>query len=162
MQRLAENVRKLRQGHHWSQRELSRQAHVSQPVISSIEAGTAKRTSAEVLARLSRALGVTLDALTEGEFPEPEDHPVLVGLFRLMRVDRLPDLARKFLIDDTRQWFAKRTPRQIRQLEAQLRPAGVLDTDGPAEVVVIEGGKTPTVLPPAIRYGQDKQAGTVG
>jgi transcriptional regulator with XRE-family HTH domain len=58
-------LRRLRKTKGLSQEEVARQARVSQPYLSQLEAGTYKNPSIEILQRLAKALGVPVTALLE-------------------------------------------------------------------------------------------------
>jgi transcriptional regulator with XRE-family HTH domain len=61
------DIKTLREKLGWSQSELSRQSGVRQATISTIEAGTAKSVSFDVLTRLARALKVDAAHLVDDD-----------------------------------------------------------------------------------------------
>src|SRR5206468_3717816 len=60
---IGERIKFEREQHSWSQSELARQSGVNQAYISQLERGIRKRASAEILQRIARAFGLTVDAL---------------------------------------------------------------------------------------------------
>jgi transcriptional regulator with XRE-family HTH domain len=58
-----QRVTALRRQHGWSQRHLARRAGVPHTVVSELERGVSRTTTAEVAVKLARALGASVDFL---------------------------------------------------------------------------------------------------
>ncbi|MCB9789981.1 helix-turn-helix transcriptional regulator [Candidatus Nomurabacteria bacterium] len=61
--KLAENIKRLRLEKDWSQEKLSREADIPFTTFTKIENGTTKNPSVETIAKIAKALNVTLDEL---------------------------------------------------------------------------------------------------
>jgi len=60
---MGDRIRQARERHGWSQNELSRRAGVRQALLSELESGKKHDTTGDVLKRLGKVLGVTVDYL---------------------------------------------------------------------------------------------------
>ena len=60
---LGSTIRKLRERAGLTQDELATKAGISQPYLSQLEAGSVKRPAVQVVHRLAKALGVTIEDL---------------------------------------------------------------------------------------------------
>jgi transcriptional regulator with XRE-family HTH domain len=61
---LGSTIKRLRKRQDLEQQELAAKAGVSQPYLSKLEAGRMKNPTLDVLRKLAKALGVTLEELT--------------------------------------------------------------------------------------------------
>lgn len=76
---LGENLKHYRERAGYSQPDLSKKTGVSHSTISRIEHGKIDSPSYDILAKLARALNVTLGELTGQQLkPQPGDHPAFV------------------------------------------------------------------------------------
>jgi transcriptional regulator with XRE-family HTH domain len=69
---LGERLRMYRLGKGWTQQELSQRSQVRQALISELESGNKRWTSAEMVLRLARAFEISVEQLMEGEQYEEE------------------------------------------------------------------------------------------
>ena len=86
---LAQRVKALRKERGWRQEELAKRAELSQPAVSRIERGFVQQPRADVLRRLSEALGVTVDFLIKTKGNASEKESVIIGEYKttLSRLD---------------------------------------------------------------------------
>jgi transcriptional regulator with XRE-family HTH domain len=80
MASLGERVRHERERRRYSQQELARQAHITQGLLSRIEAGKVLAPNADVIKQLARALWVTTDHLLCMDDKESEIVPTAGAL----------------------------------------------------------------------------------
>src|SRR5438270_11774694 len=104
---LAKRIRDLRYSKGWGPDELANRAKISRTALYQIERGNTSKPQAGTLRRISRALGVPLEALlditplTSGELPgEPSEVAVPAlppaALGRIPSADRAEELMEKF------------------------------------------------------------------
>jgi transcriptional regulator with XRE-family HTH domain len=67
-------IRKLRQKAELSQEGLARKAGITTASIAKIELGGSANPTIRTLARITRALGVSIDGLVEGLFEDDSEH----------------------------------------------------------------------------------------
>lgn len=88
-----ERLRRLRTEQKWTHQDLADRVHVTKQYIGQLESGKQQRVLSEVLYRLSRAFGVTMEDLLRGNQSVPEASPEDISFFRafvaLPEVDRL-------------------------------------------------------------------------
>lgn len=63
---IARKIRELRQAKDWSQEDLARAADIPLTTITKIETGVIKNPSIEKIAKIAKALGVSVDTLISG------------------------------------------------------------------------------------------------
>ena len=68
---LSDQIKALREGKGWTQNHLAEVAEVPQPTIWRLEKGLIRNPKMELLTKLARALGVTVDELAGGTQPSP-------------------------------------------------------------------------------------------
>ena len=75
MAKLAERLYQLRHRHHWTQQALGEQAGVHYVTISKLEKQILPGVSADTIARLARAFGVSIDFLLGLTDEDEQDEP---------------------------------------------------------------------------------------
>lgn len=71
-----DKLKKLREEHHWTQRQLAELSGVASTVVSRIEKGTQKDCRVSALASIATTLGVTVDSLLEDQSIEKLQGPI--------------------------------------------------------------------------------------
>lgn len=62
---LADNIKKLRKKHEWSQEELAKKAEITYSTLIKIESGANKNPTIKTLKQIANALKISLDKLVE-------------------------------------------------------------------------------------------------
>ena len=73
---LAENIKKLRKQHKWSQEELAKKAGVTYSTLIKLESGANKNPTIKTVQQIAAALEVTLDELTRKKIRARDRCPV--------------------------------------------------------------------------------------
>ena len=104
-------VRQLREARGWTQEQLAEYAHVSQSYISMIERDHRISPSAEIMARIAKALNTTVDIIllkAAGKPVEDELIQNIVSILRTLPSERLYE-----------EWVHLRVTQQLEEERAQ-------------------------------------------